>query len=413
MPSKRYGKSNVYNAAVERLEYVLSHFGAYYVAFSGGKDSGVLLNLMVNIALKRGRAPVHVLFVDMEAQYQHTIDFIDSMSRHPNVIMHWVCLPLSLRNASSQYEPKWVCWEPEKESLWIRPLPTRFSSDTCHIISDHAYFPFYRFGMEFEEFVLEYSEWFAQHFNPTEQPTCCLVAIRSDESLNRYRTIKNQNKRTFLGHTWTTQAKEGVYLAYPIYDWCVEDIWTANGRFSWPYNKIYDLMYKAGVTLSAQRLCQPFGDNQRKGLWLYHTLEPITWAKLVSRVEGCHFGARYSKQQGRILGYYKFDLPKGHTYKTYSKFLLDSMPPHLSAHYRQRIFQFLLWWKNHGKHQGIYRIADAADKKLEAQKKVPSWRRICKVLIKNDYWCTGLSFSQTKQLTDSYLELYRSYLNHR
>ncbi len=87
-------------------------------------------------------------------------------------------------------------------------------------------------------------------------------------------------------------------------------------------------------------------------------------------------------------------LPEGYTYKKYSKYLLNSMPPHLSEHYRSRIFKFLLWWRKNGKKIGVLSIPDSADKKLEAQKTIPSWRRICKVLIKNDYWCTGLSFSQ-------------------
>ena len=65
-------------------------------------------------------------------------------------------------------------------------------------------------------------------------------------------------------------------------------------------------MQKAGVSLFQQRLCQPFGDDQKKGLWLYQILEPHTWQKLVERVEGCNFGARYSKTQGHILGYYRW-----------------------------------------------------------------------------------------------------------
>lgn len=169
-------------------------------------------------------------------------------------------------------------------------------------------------------------------------------------------------------------------------------------------------MHKAGVPLSQQRLCQPFGDDQRRGLWLYQILEPNTWQRLVQRVQGCNFGARYSKEQGRILGYYRFELPKDHTYRSYAKFLLSSMPPNMELHYRSRIFQFLLWWKRNGKRQGIYRIPDFADKKLEAQKKIPSWRRICKVLIKNDYLCRGLSFGFNQALANKSLEYYKTYL---
>ncbi len=42
-----------------------------------------------------------------------------------------------------------------------------------------------------------------------------------------------------------------VYNFYPIYDWKVEDIWTAYGKFGWDYNKLYDLFYQAGVSLSS------------------------------------------------------------------------------------------------------------------------------------------------------------------
>ena len=45
-------------------------------------------------------------------------------------------------------------------------------------------------------------------------------------------------------------------------------------------------MHKAGVKLSLQRICQPYGDDQRRGLWLFHLIEPETWAKVVARVNG-------------------------------------------------------------------------------------------------------------------------------
>ena len=43
---------------------------------------------------------------------------------------------------------------------------------------------------------------------------------------------------------------------------------------------------------------------------------------------------------------------------------------------------------------------------LESKKLVPSWRRICKTLLRNDYWCKGLSFNQHKtEAYKKYLEL--------
>jgi predicted phosphoadenosine phosphosulfate sulfurtransferase len=284
--------------------------------------------------------------------------------------------------------PYWVCWDLEARDAWVREYP-----DNSHVVTDESYFPFFRHGMEFEEFVPEFARWFSQG-----KKTACCVGIRSDESLNRYRTIASTSKVTLDGLPWTTKLfpKEPdteIYNCYPIYDWRTEDIWRANGKRGWDYNHIYDIMHMAGVSIYKQRLCQPYGDDQRQGLYLFKILEPETWAKVVNRVEGANFGNRYTETDRTTLGNFKVNLPEGHTYESYAKFLLQTMPPYLAEHYQQKIDRFLSWWEK----EGVSSIPDYADIKDEARKKVPSWRRICKVLLKNDYWCKGLSFSQTKK----------------
>lgn len=388
--SKRLLNVNVYTAASQRLSEVFDCFPNFYVSFSGGKDSGVLLNLVIQEAEKRNRLPVDVLIVDFEAQYKETECFIKRMVETGKINPYWVCLPISLRNAVSQFQPKWICWDPENASKWVRPLPT-----CTGVISDVDFFPFFYLGMEFEDFVFHFSQWYQQKKGTL---VSILIGIRSDESLNRFYTIKNTKKNKFKHFNWTTKYQEDVYLCYPIYDWKAKDIWVANGRKDWDYNKIYDLMSMAGVSLAQQRLCQPFGDEQRKGLWLYQILDHETWLKLLARVEGCHFGGRYSKKQSHVFGYHQLVIPSGWTYRQYSRHLLRTMPPQLESHYRQRIFQFLQWWRKNGPKRGVRSIPDFAPTALEAKKKVPSWRRICKVLVKNDYWCRGLSFGYNKRL---------------
>lgn len=385
---KQWLDEDVFEAAKSRVSYIFDHFNHFYVSFSGGKDSGVLLNLAIEEGERRGRLPIDVLIVDFEAQYIETERFIQRMVKSNKIRPYWVCLPISLRNSVSQFEPKWLCWDPESKHRWIRELP-----NSLGVISSEQAWPFFYTGMEFEDFVFEFASWYQQC---KAEKIAVLIGLRADESLNRFNTVKNRKKEKYQSRLWTTKMQKDVFMAYPIYDWKVSDIWVANGRFSWDYNHVYDSMQKAGVPLSQQRLCQPFGDEQRKGLWLYQMIEPETWIKLLSRVEGCNFGARYAKEQGRVLGYYRFELPDGFTYREYSKYLLKTMPPHLERHYRERIFKFLLWWRKNGPDKGIHCIPDAADRKLESKKQVPSWRRICKVLIKNDYWCRGLSFGYTR-----------------
>lgn len=395
---KHYLDEDVYTSAVARVRKILREFPKYYVSFSGGKDSGVMLNLVLQVAREEGRLPVPTLVVDLEAQYKSTVDYVRSMLERPDVEPYWVCLPLHLRNSVSQYQPHWLCWDPKASDRWVRDLP-----DHPGVISDEGYFPFFRRGMEFEEFVPLFGEWFSEG-----ERTACFVGIRSDESLNRFRTIRNERKVPWDGQPWTTLVSDErpLYNAYPIYDWQTRDIWIANGKFKWPYNRVYDLMHLAGLSIHQMRLCQPYGDDQRKGLWLFKILEPETWDKVLERVEGANFGNRYVAKNGTVLGYRSVDLPKGHTYRSYTEFLLQTMPPYVAAHYQSKINTFLTWWAAHGWAE----IPDEADLDLEAKRKVPSWRRICKVILKNDYWCKGLSFSQTKREMERQLALAARFL---
>ena len=399
MSTKRYKDQNVWEAARERFRTIYREFDRVSVSFSNGKDSGLMLNMAIDAAREAGKLPVHAMYIDMEAQYAKAIEFTHRMFNRPEVDGWWICLPIHLRNAVSQFKPYWLCWDEDKRDAWVRELP-----DSPYVVNDPNYFPFFERGMEFEEFVPKFAEWFAQG----EKAAIC-VGICSDESLNRFRTIRNEKKETYNGLMWTTKlfpkTDKEIYNVYPIYDFKVKDVWIANGRQGYDYNKIYDIMYLAGVPLDKQRLCQPYGDDQRQGLYLFKILEPQTWAKIVNRVEGANFGNRYTENDRTTLGYYKVNLPEGHTYESYAHFLLDTMPPYLAAHYREKIATFLKWWEN----EGIPVIPDMADEKLEAKRKVPSWRRICKVLLKGDYWCKGLSFSQTKKELAKQVEMITKY----
>ena len=378
---KKYLDKNVYNAAKERISLIFDNFKKIYVSFSGGKDSSVMLHLLMDEAIKRG-VVVGVLFVDLEAQYKITIEYIFEIVEKykKNIDLYWICLPIILRNAVSVYEPRWYCWEPGK--CWVRELPDLS-------INNQDYFDFFKFGMEFEEFVPKFGEWYSKG-----EKTACFVGIRADESLNRFRTINSNKKKTFKNYKWTTRIfKTNVYNVYPIYDWKTKDIWVYNCKFEKLYNKLYDLMHQAGLSIHQQRICQPYGDDQRKGLWLYHVIEPETWSKIVGRVNGANSGSEFVQYSGNISGQIKITKPDSHTWESFSRILLCSMPKKMREHYETKIVTFINWWAAKGYYHGI---PDESDLKLEAQRKIPSWRRICKMLLRNDYWAKGLSFTQTK-----------------
>lgn len=378
MPKRGLGIS-VLEAARQRIAWTFDTFPRVYVSCSFGKDSTVMLHLVMDEAIKRGRK-VGVLFLDLEGQYELTIDHgLELLQMYAGHIEpYWVALPIHLRNAVSQFEHHWIAWEPGRENDWIRQPPD------C-AITDQGHFPFYQYACEFEDFVPEFGHWYAQG-----QLCACLVGIRSDESLNRYRTIAGHGTK-FEGRNWTNYMGETLWNVYPIYDWRTEDIWTYHAHYpDRPYNRLYDRMHQAGLSIHQARICQPYGDDQRKGLWLFHIIEPDTWARVVARVNGANQGALYANETGNILGRIRIDKPEGHTWESFVMLLLGSMPPKMADHYKDKIAVFLHWWRERGYPNGI---PDETDHKSEATKKAPSWRRICKVLLRHDYWCKGLSFS--------------------
>lgn len=158
------------------------------------------------------RRPLHasytkisVLFIDWEAQFSCTIDYVQALrERYSDVIerFYWVALPLTTQNSLSQYQPEWQCWEPG--TPWVRQPPE-------DAITDPDYFSFYQPGMTFEQFVREFADWYSD-----KRPAAMMVGIRADESYNRFVAIANSRKQRFADDKpWTTAAHGGhtVYLS--------------------------------------------------------------------------------------------------------------------------------------------------------------------------------------------------------
>jgi predicted phosphoadenosine phosphosulfate sulfurtransferase len=373
---------NVFQASQDRLNWIFNNFDRVCVSFSGGKDSTILLHLTAQRArlLKRRFS---VLFVDWEAQFSHTISHIEQMrEQYQDVVenFYWVALPLTTANAVSQFDPQWVCWQ--EGAAWVREPPS-------HAITDPAFFPFYRHAMSFEDFVSEFSEWFSDL-----RPAAVLIGIRADESYNRFLSIASAKKLRFADDKpWTTATPKGhAYNAYPIYDWKTADVWTWFSHTGEACNGLYSLMYQAGVPMRYMRVCEPFGPEQRQGLWLYHVLEPERWALLCARVSGANSGCLYASGSGDFYARRQINKPIHLTWREYALALLDSIPYATAEHYRNKIAVYLHWYQTRGFPDDI---PDEQEKDT-GSKDIPSWRRICKTLLSNDYWCRSLSFSPTK-----------------
>ncbi|CRK85951.1 Uncharacterized protein YbdN [Candidatus Providencia siddallii] len=376
---------NVLIATQDRIIWLFNTFEQISLSFSGGKDSTLLFHLIASEARKQNRK-FNVMFLDWEVQYLATIDHVSKMRLlYKDCIEHfyWIALPITSESGVSQYETTWTAWEPNKK--WVRKPPE-------YAITDPKFFPFYHSKIIFEDFTSEFNQWITGDY----YSSVILLGIRADESLNRFLAISNNRKLRYADNIpWTTASPEGFYyMAYPIYDWNVKDIWTYFSRNNLPYNYIYDLMQQAGVSLNKMRICEPFGPEQRRGLWLYHILEPDTWSLVCERVSGADAGMLYTNPRNKtgFFGSQKVKKPKHHTWKSYVSFLLTSLPEKTAEHYRNKIAVYLHWYSEHEYPYGI------PDEQINdtSSKQIPSWRRICKTILRNDFWCRSLAFSPTK-----------------
>lgn len=430
---RRYNKKkNVYKAVVERIAFIFKHFPRIYISFSGGKDSGVMLNLVIDYMRKNKiKKKIGIMILDNEANYEYSLNFMHSiLQKNLDLFdIYWCCLPVTLPCTVSSYAVDWRCWGEGDKQRWIKPMPKQ-----PYIVNlkNHK-FDFFEENMFYQEFWDKFGDWYAQG-----ERTACLIGIRTSESLNRFRAIMNQDKITYKKRMWTKKNTDHVFNCYPIYDWRTEDIWTANARFEWEYNKLYDIFYKAGVPVGSMRVASPFMSESKSSLGLYRVIDPHVWAKLCARVQGANFLATYGKQ----LNYNTFKLPEGHTWKSFTKFLLETLPKEVSENFKLRFIQSIKYWARIGrglpdktikelrKHKIHFRLngktvhgsktlrrvrivyyPDHLDMLSCHNSDVASWKRLALTILKNDHTCKYLGLAPTKGQMARQREITNKYKN--
>lgn len=405
---------NVYEALIQRLDFVFSEFDKVVVSFSGGKDSGVLLSITMDYAKRTGNlGRLAVYHMDYEAQYTKTTEYVDRVfnSLPDGVDGFRVCLPVKAQCSTSMFQAYWQPWKLSEKDIWCRPMPTK------HVINEDN-FP-WNFDYEISDY--EFNIEFGKAVYP-DKKVCFLIGIRTQESLNRWRTMNRRiAANEYKGQNYTTVITDKLVNAYPLFDWAVEDVWTANARFGYDYNKVYDLMYLAGVPLSKMRVASPFNDCAQDALKLYKVLEPDTWGLLVGRVNGVNFTGLYGGTTA--MGWKKITKPAHFTWKQYMYFLLDTLPEETRKNYLYKLGVSIKFWKERGgclSDETIKELRDAGvnievsdhtnyktskkpvrmdyldDIDIKEFREIPTYKRMCICIIKNDHLCKYMGFSLTK-----------------
>ena len=265
-----YLADTVYEMSVKRIEHLFDRFDEVAVWFSGGKDSTVCLNLVLEIAERRGQLPVRVLWIDQEAEWQCTVDYVKSVMEDERVEPHWYQVPMRLFNATSTTsDDVWLnCWGEGEE--WMRP-----QDDLSIKVNDYGVD---RFGALFN----------AISRKDFPEKTAFVGGVRCEESPARAMAITAKGKAMF---DWMTYGKalnpdKDQYTFYPIYDWSYTDVWKAIHDNDWTYNKLYDYQYQYGVNVKDMRCSNVHHETAVTVLYYLQEIEGDTWAKLCQRLEG-------------------------------------------------------------------------------------------------------------------------------
>jgi len=419
---REYMSCNVYEATQQRLRLIFEEFDNIYVSFSGGKDSSLLLNLTLDFRRKYyPEKKIGVFHQDFEAQYTVTTEFIERTFERikDEVEPYWVCLPMATRTALSSYQMYWYPWDDTKEEAWVRPMPQHE-----YVINlKNNPMTTYRYRMHQEDLAKQFGRWY--RISHGDKKTVCLLGMRADESLQRYSGFLNK-KYGYKGECWVSNEFKNVWCASPLYDWTLSDVWHANFLFHYDYNRLYDLYYMAGLKISQMRVASPFNDYSKDSLNLYRVIDPEIWTKLVGRVQGANFASIYGRS--RAMGYRNVTLPAGHTWESYTRFLLDTLPLRLRNNYVQKFQTSITFWPRTGggldervireliekgyniRRNGVSsytrsrksrvvfigKIPDNTDD-IRSTKDIPSWKRMCYCILKNDHNCRFMGFGLTRE----------------
>jgi predicted phosphoadenosine phosphosulfate sulfurtransferase len=421
---RRWGEGrsvNVFDAANERMALIFRDFDNVLVAFSCGKDSGVLLNLAYDYAKRTGQLEkLGFYYEDYEAGYRFTHEYAERTFRDLDVKRKfWLCLPISAACSVSMYEPRWIPWNPDQRDIWVRDFP----KGDYVVTEANCPYPFVK-GTKGFDARIQFSEWYAKEHGRT----AVLIGLRAQESLTRRAIFTSQHRRFMhRGLRYSKTISPTVVNFYPLYDWRTSDIWVANARMGWDYNKVYDLYYQAGLTIDQMRVASPFHQSGQANLKLYRVIDPNNWGRMVGRVNGCNFGGIYGSTSA--MAWRNVRKPDHFTWKEYANFLINTLPAPVKKKFLGHLNRLMESWESNGygrnprviqamKDEGIeventgeickkctkpdtYEIVKIKsgfpdETKVHSNFRIcPSWKAVCVTIMKNDFTGTYMGCQRT------------------
>lgn len=322
---KFYKDASVLQEAIARINRIFDEFDNVVVGFSGGKDSTCVLNLTLQVAKERNRLPQKVMFVDQEAEWQFTIDYVKDVMYREDVEPFWIQASFKITNSTSTSNDCLEAWGEgqkwmrEKDPISIKENTFATSKNSSHLDEFYKFFPN-----------------FFKHQFP-KQKSAYLAGVRAEESPTRAMALTNGV--TYKDITWgkTLNKADEHYTFYPLYDWSYTDVWKAIHEHNWQYCKVYDYMYQYGYAVQDMRVSNLHHETAIKQLFFLQEIEGDTYNKLTERLQGVSTASKFGEDD-----FFVKELPyMFKDWKEYRDFLTEKLLPETSIPIFKKKFEKL------------------------------------------------------------------------